>query len=226
MVNKMANEIEHPHRGRPKLEPDPQVRDAILAAARAIVHEGSLRALGVAQVLSRAELSTRAFYRHFGSKEELVAALFFEVAHAEMQRIQAGMIGRDPVGAVAAWITGRLDMAFDPDIESDLRKLSLAARSETALAPDLFAPAYHEILGPLVAEIGRGKRMGVFTDGGDPVEEAMSIHGVTWVHVERQWVTGRSERDGVRRRVQRFCLRGLGVPDNAIDKVVCSVESN
>ena len=62
--------------GRKKLEPDPQVRGAILAAASEIVREDGVGALGISQVLNRAQLSTRAFYRHFGSKNQLVAALF------------------------------------------------------------------------------------------------------------------------------------------------------
>lgn len=222
----MVNDIDHPHRGRPRLEPDPQVREAILAAARTIVHEESIRALGVAQVLSRAELSTRAFYRHFESKDELVRALFLELARAEMERLQAGMVDRDPVGAVSAWIEGCLDLAFDHEINSDLRKFSTEARAEHSITPDVFAPAYTEILRPLIVEIDRGKRMGLFSDGGNPLEEAMSIQGVVWVHIERQWATGKYERDRVCKHIQRFCLRGLGVRDTVIDAMGCCGKSS
>ncbi len=46
--------------GRPKLDPDPEVRAAILAAALAIVRDDGVRALAIAQVLARAQLGTRA----------------------------------------------------------------------------------------------------------------------------------------------------------------------
>src|ERR1700729_3646137 len=99
--------MEAAHRGRPKLEPDPQVREAILKAALAIADEGSVQELAVSQVLARAHLSTRAFYRHFDSKSTLVTAMFAEIAHLEAVRLRQKMSGEDPVRAVVAWIDGR-----------------------------------------------------------------------------------------------------------------------
>ena len=52
-------------RRRTKLAPDPDVRRAIMAAASEIVRERGVQALGIATVLDRSGLSTRAFYRHF-----------------------------------------------------------------------------------------------------------------------------------------------------------------
>jgi AcrR family transcriptional regulator len=205
-------------RGRPKLDPDPQVRAAILSAAVAIVREEGVRALGISQVLARSQLSTRAFYRHFGSKDQLVTALFLEMAHLEMQRLERGMAGDDPVRAVSAWIDGRLDLAFDPRIQSDLRALSLEAQSQMFAAPELVAPAYAEMLAPLVEQIERGARLGQF-EVADAAAEALSIQGVVWANVERQWATGSCDRGEIRNRVQRFCLRGLGVADPVIDNI-------
>ena len=205
--------------GRPKLDPDPEVRAAILAAALAIVRDDGVRALAIAQVLARAQLGTRAFYRHFDSKDQLIAAMFLEIARSEMERLKEKMAGTDPVRAVAAWIDGRLDLAFDAQIQSDLRRMSLEAQSQMFAAPELVAPAYAEILGPLVDEVERGARLGLFVDV-DPTAEALSIHGVVWASVERQWSTGISDLSDIRQRVQRFCLRGLGVAADLIDEVV------
>jgi AcrR family transcriptional regulator len=206
-------------RGRPKLDPDPKVRAAILSAAIALVREEGVRALGISQVLARTQLSTRAFYRHFDSKDQLVAALFLEIAHLEMQRLERSMSGDDPVRAVAAWIDGRLDLAFDPQIQSDLRALSLEAQSQMFAAPELVAPAYAEMLQPLVEQIERGAHLGQF-EVADAAAEALSIQGVVWANVERQWATGSCDRGEIRKRVQRFCLRGLGVPDDVIISIV------
>jgi AcrR family transcriptional regulator len=205
--------------GRPKVDPDPEVRAAILAAALAIVRDDGVRALAIAQVLARAQLGTRAFYRHFDSKDQLIAAMFLEIARSEMERLKEKMAGADPVRAVAAWIDGRLDLAFDAQIQSDLRRMSLEAQSQMFAAPELVAPAYAEILGPLVDEVERGARLGLFVDV-DPAAEALSIHGVVWASVERQWSTGISDLSDIRQRVQRFCLRGLGVAADLIDEVV------
>ena len=103
--------------------------------------------LSIAAVLDRAQLGTRAFYRHFESKDQLVAAVFLEMARAEMRRLQKEMAAAaDAVDAVAAWIDGRLDLAFDENIRSDLRRLSLEAQSQMFASPELVQPAYAEML--------------------------------------------------------------------------------
>ena len=207
-------------RRRKKLEPDPRVRLSILSAASKVVREDGVRALSIAEVLGRAQLSTRAFYRHFDSKDQLVSAVFLEMARVEMVRLRQKMAsGSDPVRSVAAWIDGRLDLAFDDQIRSDLRTMSLEAQSQMFAAPELIGPAYSEILRPLAEELERGKAFGLFPDI-DPANDALSIHGVVWAGVERQWSTGSCDLGDLRDRIQRFCLRGLGVDCETIADVV------
>ncbi len=180
------------------------------------MREDGVRALSIAQVLSRAQLSTRAFYRHFDSKDQLVSALFLEMARVEMLRLRKRMAAApDPVRAVAAWIDGRLDLAFNDEIRSDLRQMSLEAQSQMFAAPELVGPAYGEILRPLVEQLERGRDLGLFTDI-DPDNEALSIQGVVWSNVERQWANAGCDLSELRERVQRFCLRGLGVAAETI----------
>jgi AcrR family transcriptional regulator len=203
-------------RRRSKLAPDPDVRRTIVAAALETLREQGVRGLSVAAVLDRAELSTRAFYRHFESKDQVVAAVFLEMAHAEKRRLQRKMTkAGNPVEAVAAWIDGRLDLAFDENIKSDLRSLSLEAQSQIFAAPQLVQPAYEELLKPLIEQVNDGLRSGVFHDV-DPVTGAESIQGVVWASTERQWAAANCERAEVRRRAIRFCLRGLGVKPEII----------
>ena len=52
----------------------------------------------------------------------------------------------DPSEAVVAWIDGRLDLAFNDRIRSDLRQMSLEAQSQMFAAPELVGDAYAEIL--------------------------------------------------------------------------------
>ncbi|MCB0941355.1 MAG: TetR/AcrR family transcriptional regulator [Mycobacterium sp.] len=207
-------------KGRRKLDPDPQVRVAILGAAGEIVRANGVGALSIAAVLGRAQLSTRAFYRHFDSKDQLVSALFLETARAEMRRLQPVMAAAaDPVRAVAAWIDGRLDLAYDDRVGSDLRRLSLEAQSQMFVAPELVGPAYDEVLRPLVEQLRAGRDRGLFAEI-DPLDEAVSIHGVVWSNIERQWAQAGHDSSGLRVRVQRFCLRGLGVGPEAIDRIL------
>jgi AcrR family transcriptional regulator len=203
-------------RRRSKLAPDPDVRRTIVAAASEALREQGVRGLSVAAVLDRAELSTRAFYRHFASKDQLVAAVFLEMAHAEKRRLQRKMAkAGNPVEAVAGWIDGRLDLAFDETIKSDLRRLSLEAQSEIFAAPELIQPAYEEMLKPLIEQLNEGLSQGVFHDV-DPVTEARSIQGVVWASTQRHWATADCSPVEARGRAVRFCLRGLGVQPEMI----------
>ena len=199
-------------RQRKKLDPDPGVRNALLDAASKIVREEGVRSLNVAQVLNRAQLSTRAFYRHFDSKDSLVSAVFLEMARAETWRLKQRMAAAaDPTEAVVAWIDGRLDLAFNDQIRSDLRQMSLEAQTQMFASPELVSDAYREILKPLVEQLESGRRAGIYPDI-DPAADALSIHGAIWASVEQQWTTGVCDRDAVRDQVVRFCLRGIGVP--------------
>jgi AcrR family transcriptional regulator len=205
-------------RRRNKLAPDPDTRRAILAAASETLREQGVQGLSIAAVLQRAELSTRAFYRHFESKDELVSAVFLEMARTEKRRLRRRMAAAgDPVEAVAAWIDGRLDLAFSESIKSDLRHMSLEAQSQSFASPELIQPAYAEMLEPLIDQIQRGLQQGAFRDV-DPMSGAQSIQGVVWASTERQWSTGDCERADVRQRTLRFCLRGLGVAAATIEE--------
>jgi AcrR family transcriptional regulator len=198
-------------RQRDKLPPDPEVRRAIVAAATESVREQGVRGLSIATVLDRVQLGTRAFYRHFESKDQLVAAVFLEMARVEKRRLRRKMGSTaNAVDAVAAWIDGRLDLAFDENIKSDLRYLSSEAQSQMFASPGLVHPAYAEMLEPLVEALQRGLDDGLFHEI-DPVTAAQSIHGVVWAGTERQWATGDCDRADMRERILRFCLRGLGV---------------
>jgi AcrR family transcriptional regulator len=195
-------------RRRDKLGPDPTVHREILAAASTTLQEKGVRGLSVATVLERAGLSTRAFYRHFDSKEELVAAVFLETARVEKRRLRRRMsAATTEIEAVTAWIDGRLDLAFDDSIGSDLRRLSLEAQSQS---PGLVQPAYAEMLKPLRDALQRGLQDGVFHHI-DPETDAQFIHGVVWAGINEHWATGDCDRDELREHILRFCLRGLGV---------------
>ena len=177
------------------------------------MREQGVGGLSIAAVLKRANLSTRAFYRHFDSKDELVATVFLESARVEKRRLRRRMATvTTQIEAVAAWIDARLDLAFDDSIESDLRRLSLEAQSQS---PGLVRPAYVEMLTPLREALERGLRDGVFHHI-NAVTDAQFIHGVVWAGVNQQWATGDCDREDLRRGILRFCLRGLGVTAEAI----------
>jgi AcrR family transcriptional regulator len=207
-------------RRRSKLAPDPDTRRAILTATSQSLRDNGVQGLSISAVLERAQLSTRAFYRHFESKDQLVSTVFLEMAIVEKRRLTRKMASAStPAEGVAAWIDGRLDLAFSENVKSDLRQMSLEAQSQTFAAPELIQPAYAEMLEPLVDQIERGIKERAFYDV-DPTSEAQSIQGVVWASTERQWATGDCQRVEVRKRTVQFCLRGLGVAAETITQVV------
>ncbi len=194
-------------RRREKLGPDAAVRRAILAAASTVLREQGIGKLSIGAVLDRAALGTRAFYRHFESKDDLVAALFLDLARAEERRLRRRMApAATEVDAIAAWIDGRLDLAFDDNIRSDLRRVSMEAQSQSSA---LIQPAYAEMLKPLTEVLQRGLQSGVFHHV-DPITDAQFIHGVVWAGINEHWATGDFDRNVLRERMLQFCLRGLG----------------
>ncbi len=206
-------------RRRDKQDPDPTVRREILSGASKTLREQGVRGVSIAAILERTGLGTRAFYRHFASKDELVAAVFLDMARVEERRLRRRMASATTeIDAVAAWVDGRLDLAFDANIRSDLRRVSLEAQSQMFASPNLVQPAYAELLKPLSEVLQRGLQHGVFHDI-DPVTDAQVVHAVVWAGIERQWRTADCDRDDIRRRALRFCLRGLGVTTDAIAQV-------
>lgn len=204
---------------RNKLGPDPDVRRAILAAASKSVREQGVQGLSVAAVLEHAKLSTRAFYRHFESKDQLVAAVFLEMTHAEVLRLRTRMgAAANPVEAVVSWIDGRIDLAFNDNIRPELRQVPLEAPSKLFNPPGLIPPAYNAILEPLIEQLERGLDLGVF-HGIVPASAATSIHGVVWAATPRHWTTGHHKRAEVRDGTIRFCLRGLSVAPETIQEI-------
>ena len=139
------------------------MRDALVNAAAEIVRDEGIASVNVARVLDRAALSTRAFYRHFDSKDALVSAVFLQMARIEMRRLKRKMAAAsNPADAVVAWIDGRLDLAFNEQIRSDLRQMSLEAQTQMFAAPELVGDAYGEILKPLVEQLEKGRAAGLF----------------------------------------------------------------
>ncbi len=204
-------------RRRNKLAPDPHVRCAIVVAASKCLREQGIRGLSVAVVLEEAQLSTRAFYRHFDSKDQLVAAVFTELTRIEVLRLRRKMAAaKSPVDAVAAWIDGRFDLAFDDGTEADLRRLLVEAQSTVCASPEPMSPPHPVIFEPLIEQLQHGLDLGVFHDVA-PAAAAKSLHGVVCAATQRQRVISHAERAETRQRALRFCLRGLGVSPEKIE---------
>jgi AcrR family transcriptional regulator len=90
------------------LSDSPQVppRDRILAAARDLFYRHGIRAVGVDAIAEAAATNKMTLYRHFGSKDELVASYLSELAKdgdALWEKLAATFPG-DPQAQIEGWV--------------------------------------------------------------------------------------------------------------------------
>jgi len=199
--------------GRPRHHlPEDEVT-LILDAALVVMRRNGYAAASVADILDAAGLSTRAFYRHFGSKDALLRAMYRRDADAVAAELrEATEVAAGPVAALEAWLDGFLALFFDP------RRVERAAvmTSEGTRR----AAGYHEeeqraeaaIVAPLVEVLRRGHESGVLTSP-TPERDAYAIYAVaaSASGTRRTVGTGRFDRAAARAHVMRFCWPGLGL---------------
>ena len=97
-------------------------RQGIIDAAYGCLSEPHSGPIPVAAILERAGLSTRAFYRHFASKDELFLAMLRQEADALADRLDgiADELPGDPVRQLTAWVEMMFDLAHDPQLRMHL----------------------------------------------------------------------------------------------------------
>lgn len=86
--------------------PQPPPRDRILAAARDLFYRHGIRAVGVDAIAEAATTNKMTLYRHFGSKDELVAAYLSELAR-EGDAVWEGLATTypgDPNAQLEGWV--------------------------------------------------------------------------------------------------------------------------
>jgi AcrR family transcriptional regulator len=185
--------------------------EALIESARSVLERRGGDGFTVHEVLSEAGLGTRAFYRHFASKEALVLAVFASAAAREAERLRERMRGAETaLAAVTAWLEARLELAFDDQVASTMKGLSLEAQRAIQQSPDQMEAAFDCMLAPLTEQLRRGQLDGSLAVT-DPGKDAQALHDVIWGETLRRWSgfpagTGPGAQD----HVLGFCLRAIG----------------
>src|SRR5271154_112511 len=91
--------------GRPRrFEAEDELR-ILLNAALVVMGRNGYQDAAVADILAEADLSTRSFYRHFESKDQLLCALYRREAERAAERLTAKVAAApSPRLALEAWI--------------------------------------------------------------------------------------------------------------------------
>ena len=182
---------------------DSEVR-ALVDAGLAVLRRSGSDGLTVADVLAEAGLSTRAFYRHFTSKDELVLAVFEQEYERSVARMQDAVErAADAREAVEAWVDETLALAFDP---RRARRTSVLLR-EGARLQAAFPAEFDAIVAGTVAPLAAA------LDTADPERDARAVRAVVWDVAEAKLSGAEPDLDlgTAREHVLRFCLRAVGL---------------
>jgi AcrR family transcriptional regulator len=186
-------------------------RDYIVDAAYSCLSEPHSGPIPVAAILIRAGVSTRAFYRHFESKDELFLAMLRQESDALVGRLDR-IADRPPgesVEGLRAWIEEVFGLPQDP------RRLAhlIVLDSDEVRAAKGYREARERTHADrersLVEILRQGRRDGSFPLA-DPHHDAIAISAV----VSRKMTTlNMADRGEVQRALDRvldFALRALG----------------
>lgn len=102
--------------------------DLILSAAERLFHERSFSAVGVDEIAREAGITGGAIYRHFRSKDEILAALFIQAADEMLLRLGAAL--DDPREELRHLVSVHVGFARDHQ-----RLTGIYTREERSLSP-------------------------------------------------------------------------------------------
>lgn len=133
-----------------------EVRRLLEAGLEVMRRFGTAKTPRVADILDEAGLSRDAFYRHFASKEDLVAAIVEAGSHRLVGYLRHQMDKEaDPAGMLRRWLEGIMAQAADPEVAHSTRAVLWNGGhvGERSRSQDLarYAPLTELILGPIAA---------------------------------------------------------------------------
>ena len=194
-------------------------RGCIIDAAYSCLSAPHSGPIPVAAILERAGVSTRAFYRHFESKDELFLAMLRQESDALAGRLDriADKAPGPPVVQLKQWIEQMFGLARDPRLRMHLTVLDSDEVRAAKGYREARERAHADRERSLVEILQRGRRDGSFPLA-DPEHDAMAISAV----VSREMTThpAGNARDVQHSlaRVLDFSLRALGATKSTVDR--------
>ena len=196
------------------MQPDPPTGDdrgCIIDAAYGCLSEPHSGPIPVAAILERAGVSTRAFYRHFESKDELFLAMLRQESQAlagRLDRIADDSAGT-PVDQLKAWIAQMFGLVYDPRLRMHLTVIDSDEVRAAKGYRETRERAHADRERSLTEILRRGHRDGSFPLT-DPECDAIAISAVVSREMTTQPAGGARHLDRALDRVLDFSLRALG----------------
>jgi AcrR family transcriptional regulator len=191
-------------------------RGCIIDAAYSCLSEPHSGPIPVAAILQRAGVSTRAFYRHFESKDELFLALLRQESDALADRLDriVDEVSGDSVDQLKAWIHGMFGWMHDAEMRMHLTVIDSDEVRAAKGYRETRERAHADRERSLVEILRRGRADGSFPTA-DPERDAVAISAV----ISREMV---NQTPGDEARLQQsldwvleFALRALGAKGTA-----------
>jgi AcrR family transcriptional regulator len=188
---------------------DPEAR-ALIEAGLAVLRQSGAKNLTVGDVLAESGLSTRAFYRHFQSKDELILAIYQRDNRRLLERFRTRTTtAGTALAGLEAWVEDALRLGFEPRRARRTATLWREGGRLWAQYPGEYNAIVSGLVAPLVKVLARGVEDGTFPSA-DPELDALAIHAVVWRLVERRLGGDETlELASARAYVLRFCLPAL-----------------
>jgi len=190
-------------------------RRQLMDAALKVMRTNGFQSASVQDILDEAGLSTRAFYRQFRSKDDLLLAMFRTASARDVAEVVARVdAAATPLEAVHAWLDEMLALAFDRRRIQRLVMFNVVARHLAGYDEEV-AYLRTQLQAPLGQVLALGAADGSFP-ATDPIPDARALFDLLWSFVSpqarREHPMDQSE---AKSQILRFCLPALGVAAGA-----------
>ncbi len=197
--------------GRPRRFDQETERGMLMDAAMKVMARNGYAAMSVSDVLSESGLSTRAFYRHFDSREALLPALVRRDSESVGESLtRAVAAAADPVAALDAWLERYLDVFFEPKRAARTALFSSAAMTAALPIADEVQEMRRIFCRPLVEVLRAGHEARVLYSP-TPVADAYTMFALVNATFNRRDTQFRT-RASAKSHVLRFAYPALGLP--------------
>jgi AcrR family transcriptional regulator len=197
--------------GRPRRYDEATERKLLLDAGMKVMRRNGFADASLAEVLEVAGVSTRAFYRHFETKDALLIAMFDRDSEVVAARLRdAAAAAPSARAALEAWLDEYLDLFSNPRRVARVRLMSSEAARRAVGYRDAMERMLDLHAEPLAEALTRGEHDGSLVSS-DPYLDARSVLAIVEIVGERvlarEWTL-----DEALAHVRKFCWPALGLP--------------
>ena len=158
----------------------------LVEASFALIRETGSLEPRVAAIVERAGLSNQAFYRHFGSKDELLLCVLDEGFRLLADHLEHRMaLAQGAEAKIRAWLGGVLAQALDTDAAAATRPFAVSRARLSDLFPDEVEEAERDLVRPLRDVLADAVESGTLPNA-NPERDADTLHTLAMGWVQRR----------------------------------------